>query len=265
MIPKKIHYCWFGRNPKPKLALRCIKSWEKNCPDYEIIEWNEDNFDISSAPLYVQQAYEAKKWAFVTDYVRLKVVYDNGGLYFDTDVEVIKSFDVLLSFNAFFGFENELNVNTGLGFGAEKSSKILSELLNQYKNIAFYLPNGGYDSKTCPERNTEVFIANGLVQNGKTQLLQNNVQVLASEYLCPINYSTEKKKITPNTLSIHWFNASWFSEEDKKRHRTIIKQNQKYRRDCMKDRIKHLPHRIMKGALGEKKYNKLKTKIKKRS
>ena len=88
MIPKTIHYCWFSCNPKPKLAEKCIKSWKKHCPDYEIIEWNEDNFDLSTAPLYVRQAYEAKKWAFVTDYVRLKLVYDYGGIYMDTDVEL---------------------------------------------------------------------------------------------------------------------------------------------------------------------------------
>ena len=95
MIPKIIHYCWFGRNPKPKLALKCIKSWKKYCPDYEIIEWNEDSFDIESAPLYVRQAYEAKKWAFVTDYVRLYAMTKFGGIYMDTDVEVIKPLDCI--------------------------------------------------------------------------------------------------------------------------------------------------------------------------
>ena len=100
MIPKVIHYCWFGGNPKPKLAEKCIKSWKKYCPDYEIIEWNEDNFDISAAPLYVRQAYEAKKWAFVTDYVRLEVVYNHGGVYLDTDVELLKSLDSLFQFES---------------------------------------------------------------------------------------------------------------------------------------------------------------------
>lgn len=105
MIPKKIHYCWFGGAPKTKLGMKCIKSWKKHCPDYEIIEWNEDNFDFSEAPLYVRQAYEAKKWAFVTDYVRLKVVYDNGGIYMDTDVKLKKILDPLLTNSAYFGFE----------------------------------------------------------------------------------------------------------------------------------------------------------------
>lgn len=104
-IPKVIHYCWFGHDPKPKLAEKCIKSWKKKCPDYKIIEWNEENFDISACPLYVRQAYEAKKWAFVTDYVRLKVVYEHGGIYLDTDVELKKNLDFLLNHKAYFGFE----------------------------------------------------------------------------------------------------------------------------------------------------------------
>ena len=110
MIPKIIHYCWFGRNPKPKLAEKCIKSWKKYCPEYEIIEWNEDNYDLSSAPLYVRQAYEAKRWAFVTDYIRLQVIYENGGIYLDTDVELRKSLDPLLVHQAYFGFEDEKNI-----------------------------------------------------------------------------------------------------------------------------------------------------------
>ena len=129
MIPKIIHYCWFGRNPKPELAVKCIKSWKKRCPDYEIIEWNEDNFDISSCPLYVRQAYEAKKWAFVSDYVRLKVVYDEGGVYLDTDVELKKGLDALLAYDAYFGFEDGTHVNTGLGFGAVKGAPILKEMM----------------------------------------------------------------------------------------------------------------------------------------
>lgn len=106
MIPKIIHYCWFGGGPKPKSVEKYIRSWKKYCSDYEIIEWNEDNFDISSSPLYVKQAYAAKKWAFVSDYARLKVVFECGGIYFDTDVQVIKNIDTLLQYDTFFGFEN---------------------------------------------------------------------------------------------------------------------------------------------------------------
>ena len=119
-IPKVIHYCWFGHNPKPEQALSCIASWKEKCPDYQIIEWNEDNYDISSAPLYVRQAYQEKKWAFVTDYVRLQVVFENGGIYLDTDVELKKSLNALLGYRAYFGFEDATYINTGLGFGAKQ-------------------------------------------------------------------------------------------------------------------------------------------------
>lgn len=122
MIPKKIHYCWFGRGEKPKLAKKCIQSWKKYCPDYEIIEWNEDNFDIDQYP-YLRWCYDNKKWAFLSDFARLLVVYQNGGIYFDTDVELIKTPDELLGCNAFFGFENDKNIATGLGFGAEARNK----------------------------------------------------------------------------------------------------------------------------------------------
>ena len=256
MIPKTIHYCWFGRNPKPKLAQKCIKSWKKFCPDYEIIEWNEDNFDIASAPLYVRQAYEAKKWAFVTDYVRLKVVCDHGGLYFDTDVQVIKSFDELLDYSAFFGFEDEFNINTGLGFGSEKNSNILNEIIRQYLDIPFVLEDGSFDSTPCPKRNTEVFKSYGLHQNGTKQLLNGNIIILPTDYLCPLDYETAKKKISDNTLSIHWFDTSWVSKETKK---DIIRARNAEQRD----KIKHLPNTMAMKIMGEKKYNKLKKRIKK--
>ena len=157
MIPKVIHYCWFGGKELPKLAQKCIKSWEKNCPDYEIKRWDESNFDINLCPLYVRQAYENKKWAFVTDYVRLKIIYDNGGIYLDTDVEVRKSLDKFLEYNAFFGFENGKNVNTGSGFGAEKHSSIVERIMEQYKDISFIMAYCSYDLTACPTLNTEVF------------------------------------------------------------------------------------------------------------
>ena len=137
MIPKTIHYCWFGRNPKPALAQKCIQSWKKHCPDYTIMEWNEDNYDISSAPLYVRQAYEARKWAFVTDYVRLHVVHDHGGIYMDTDVELKKNPDALLEYSAYFGFEDGQYVNTGLGFGAIPGHPFLKEIMADYEGIPF--------------------------------------------------------------------------------------------------------------------------------
>ena len=134
MIPKIIHYCWFGGAPKSKLIKKCIKSWLKYCGDYKIIEWNETNFDINTTPLFVRQAYQHKKWAFVTDYVRLKVVYENGGLYFDTDVELLKNPDDFLQNEAFFGFNENNRIATGLVMGANKNCKLLADLMDNYLN-----------------------------------------------------------------------------------------------------------------------------------
>lgn len=216
LIPKKIHYCWFGRNPKPELAEKCIESWKKFCSDYEIIEWNEDNYDIQSAPLFVRQAYEAKKWAFVTDYVRLEVVYNNGGVYLDTDVEVIKPLDDLIKYNAFFGTQNGIVIATGLGFGAEKKTAILMELMANYQSIPFIKEDGSYDSLTCPERDTEVFIKHGLIGDNSLQILDGNIACLPLDYLSPKDYMTGNLTITDNTHTIHHFAESWMTEQEKK-------------------------------------------------
>jgi len=258
MIPKVIHYCWFGRNPKPELADKCIRSWKKYCPDYDIIEWNEDNFVISSAPLYVRQAFEAKKWAFVADYVRLKVVYDNGGIYLDTDVELKKNLDCFLQYKAYFGFEGDKYINTGIGFGAEEKTEILNELMEDYRQIAFIKSSGEYDTTPCPQRNTEVFKSYGLRQNGKKQLLDDGTLILSSDYLCPFDYSTGKMKRSIRTVSIHWFSASWFTEEDKKRHHENQAKNRKLKRRNRIDNIKHLPNALCRKLVGKSNYEKLK-------
>ena len=253
MIPKTIHYCWFGGNPLPPLAKKCIKSWKKYCPDYDIIEWNESNYDIASAPLYVRQAYEAKKWAFVTDYVRLQIIYENGGIYFDTDVEVIKSFDSLLKHKAFFGFEDKY-IATGLGFGAEKKTFILKELMDQYSNISLFLSNNEIDNTPCPVRNTEVFINHGLKQNSKTQILDNGICIYASDYFCPKSFIDGIIRKTENTYSIHHFDASWLSEEGQQDMHDRWERKQK--RAKQKARRAKLKSIFIK-LFGEKIYKKL--------
>lgn len=258
-IPKKIHYCWFGRNPKPELALKCITSWKKHCPDYEIIEWNEDNFDISACPLYVRQAYEMKKWPFVTDYVRLKVVYDYGGIYMDTDVELRKSLDSLLGYHAYFGFEDGKNINTGLGFGAVKGACILQELMADYQQIPFIQSDGTLDGTTCPMRNTQVFLRWGLVQDNSRQVLHKTVLILPSEYMCPIDYRTGIIKKSRNTISIHWFAASWQTSDQRKKE---MEYQRARRRKVMQDYIVHIPNHILRKCLGEKNYDGIKTLLK---
>lgn len=223
MIPKIIHYCWFGGNPKPELARKCIRSWKRHCRGYEIIEWNEENYDLSKAPLYVRQAYEAKKWAFVTDYVRLQVVYEYGGIYVDTDVEIRKNPASLLNHQAYFGFESPTFVATGLGFGAVKGCPILKELMDDYQNIPFLLEDGSYDLTPCPVHNAAVFLKHGLRPDGTMQTLDADVLILPQEYLSPIGWKPDHLELTQNNISVHWASASWCSEEYRKNQEDSIK------------------------------------------
>lgn len=269
MIPKIIHYCWFGRNSKSELAEKCIQSWKEKCPDYKIIEWNEDNFDISSCPLYVRQAYEMEKWAFVTDYVRLKVVYDNGGIYFDTDVELKKNLNRLLRYDGFFGFEDGRCIATGLGFGAVKELPLLQEVMLDYEGITFIRKDGSFDQTPCPERNTKIFLKHGLRQDDSSQMLDQNIRILPSIYMCPIDYVSGKRRKSFKTVSIHWYSASWKNDQDKKamdEYRALLKrikiQDKQKKYEKMVDSIVHFPNRFLKKLLGEQRYQKLKSKLK---
>jgi len=207
MIPKKIHYFWFGGSPKPESAQKCINSWRKYCPDYEIIEWNENNFDIHCMP-FVEQAIEAKKYAFASDVARLIVVYENGGLYFDTDVEIIKSFDNLLNNKAFFGFENNNYVNSGQGFGAEKGHPFIKEHIDEYKDEIFLKEDGTYNMLGCPIVATRLLKRKGIILDGKEQNVED-VHIYPADYFNPYDSITGKLTKTDNTYSIHWYNASW--------------------------------------------------------
>lgn len=210
MIPKIIHYCWFGRNEKPRLAKKCIASWEKNCPDFKIIEWNEDNFNIEEYP-YAKYCYENKKWAFLSDFVRLIVVYEHGGVYFDTDVEVIKSFQELLRYDAFYGFENDSNIATGLGFGAIQNHKTVDAMIQKYNELK---PDreGNYPLVVCPALNTEALIPMGLKLNGQFQNLEG-AAMLPVDYLNPYDDPTGRLNKTENTVSIHWYSKSWMDKK----------------------------------------------------
>lgn len=229
MIPKKIHYCWFGRGEKPKLAEKCIASWRKCCPDYEIIEWNEDNFDINSNP-YTKWCYENKKYAFLSDYVRLLVVYQNGGLYFDTDVELVKNTDFLLENQSFFGFETdgtefsnnqntECNsdfafgsVSTGLAFGSVAGGVALEAMLKEYD----FLLDGEHGVVMCPKLNTAALVKLGLKCDGSYQEFQWGT-VYPKEYFNPYESTTGRLNKTKNTVSIHWFMGSCLTTTQKLR------------------------------------------------
>ena len=207
MIPKKIHYCWFGRGEKPKLAKKCIASWKKYMPDYEIIEWNEDNFDVNLNP-YTKMCYEQQKYAFLTDYLRLLIINEYGGIYFDTDVEAVKSFDELLTNNAFFGFETDRYVNTGEGFGAEPGNPVVQQMIREYEPLL----DGQHGTMGCPHLNTDALLKFGLKQNGSIQTLNGGI-VYPSDYFNPYDDPTGILTKTNNTYSIHWYGKSWMDKK----------------------------------------------------
>ena len=244
-IPKIIHYCWFGGNPLPASAVKCINSWKKYCPDYEIRLWNEENFDLDCTP-YCAEMFRRKKWAFLTDYVRLKVVCDQGGVYLDTDVQLLKPLDPLLQRGAFMGFECSNLVATGLGFAAEAGHPFLKE------NMAFYESLRDFDAiPACPHITTDLLAAHGLERNcAKTQTLAG-LTVYAAEYLCPKNERTGLMSRTKNTVSIHHYDASWFEES------WLESKKKRYRQE----KLRHLvqtPNRILLRLLGDARYEKLK-------
>ncbi|MDD6261537.1 MAG: glycosyltransferase [Clostridiales bacterium] len=206
MIPKTIHYCWFGRGEKPKLAKKCIESWHKYCPDYEIIEWNEDNFDVSLND-YTRMCSSEKKYAFLSDYARLWVVEKYGGFYFDTDVELLKSPDALRSYEAFFCFETSEYVATGLGFGSVAHGKAISAMLDEYADLL----DGKHGTVGCPKLNTSALAKLGLRPDGSMQNIAG-AQILPADYLNPYESSTGRLRKTENTISIHWYSAAWMSK-----------------------------------------------------
>lgn len=227
MIPKKIHYCWFGGNPLPESAQKCINSWKEYFPSYEIIQWDESNFDISACD-FMKKAYEDKKWAFVSDVARLLIIYEHGGLYFDTDVEVISSFNDILSNSSkgFMGLEQTNCVASGLGFGAEKGHPFLKELISFYETIDYNAYKNNLSEIACTVITTDVMKKYGLDVNSKDIQSVCDFSIYPVEYFSPIDYNTGKLKKTKNTHSIHWYDASWQDEAAKKQQQSI----QKYRR-----------------------------------
>lgn len=210
MIPKIIHYCWFGRNPLPPLAKKCIASWKKHLPEYEIKEWNEDNFDLDMFP-YAREAYDNRKFAFVTDIVRLYALYNEGGIYMDTDVEVLKSLDGFLHHTAFSGFENETNVPTGI-MASEKGGLWAKENLEYYNGRHFVKSDGSLDTTTNVTIITDYMVKKGLKQKNGYFDFPGLITIYPKDYFCPIGQSF-KLEISPNTVCIHHFAGSWLPKK----------------------------------------------------
>lgn len=224
MIPKIIHYCWFGRGKKPALAERCIESWQKYLPDFEIKEWNEDNFDVHCTP-YVDEAYKAKKFAFVSDYARFWILYRYGGIYFDTDVEIVKPINDVIARGCFMGVEDngldhsqqtrplkddEYYVNPGLGIGAEPGMEVCKEMLDNYERSHFILSDGKMNTDNVVSRMTRILFAHGLQITDKVQTV-SGFTIYPKDWMCPIRITDGKLRITPYTISIHHYAASWTS------------------------------------------------------
>lgn len=219
MIPKVIHYCWFGRTPLPLSAKKCIRSWEKYLPGYEIKEWNEDNFDVNIVP-YVKEAYDAKRYAFVSDYARFYILYHYGGVYFDTDVEVIKPIDDILKRGAFMGCETivsndfPLYVNPGLGLAVEQENHLLKSLLDLYSQLHFIDSDGKHNLKTIVQYTTDALIEFGLLKRIDIQCV-GGIWIYPKDYFNPYDCELKKIVLTENTRTIHYFAGSWKTRKER--------------------------------------------------
>lgn len=233
MNEKLIHYVWMGRGEKPPLTKMCMESWKKFLPHFEWMEWSEDNFDIHSNP-YVQEAYKNKKWAFVSDYIRLYALKNYGGIYLDTDVEVLKPLDDLLKHDAFSGFESQTHIPTGI-MGAKKNHVWINELISHYTNRSFYKKDGTMDLTPnivpITRQTIEKF---GLNPQNSYQELKNNLVIYPKQFFCPSDYEdaleTKRKKVSKESYTIHHFNGSWLTPWGKLK----VKIRKTYMGRCLK-------------------------------
>jgi len=239
MIPKIIHYCWFGdKNPSRK-ERRCINSWKRLMPDYKLIEWNESNFNVNCNP-YVFEAYQEKKWAFVSDYIRYWAIYNYGGIYLDTDVLLLKSLNELVEEGPFFGREQTRDggaIASGLGMAAEKENQLYKKALDMFNTERFILPDKSYNLMTEPQRLMKIINSeNEDYQDKERKIKINGITIYPAEYLCPMGYDGIVN-ITNNTFSIHLYNASWFSSKEKRKFWYRRKKNRLYNK--IRKIIKH--------------------------
>lgn len=224
MIPKVIHCCWFGRSDLPPLAQKCIASWRKFFPDYKIQIWNEDNFDVDQIP-YTRQAYSCKKFAFVSDYARFKILYDNGGIYFDTDVEVIRSMDAIISQAPYMGIETEFyssgeqnfvcSVNPGLGTACPPGHPFFKDMIDLYKTLDFENNKKDYALKTITQYTSEMLQKKGWIPQKATITKLDDITIFPKQYFNPFSCKTGSFEITESTYSIHHYASSWLTSRQK--------------------------------------------------
>lgn len=219
-IPKILHYCWFSGEPLSDLANRCIESWRKYCPDYEIVEWNATNFDIHSNS-FAKQAYDKRKWAFLTDYARLNILYTHGGIYMDTDVELVKSYDEMLVHSAFSGYETT-SLQTAV-MGAAPNHPWMKYLLSYYDNRNFVKKNGELDTLANPIIVTKMTETMYGSLSGKEQHLGDGLVLYPSDWFSPKNHVTGIISSTKNTIAIHHFEGSWHPERNQKLYQNTQK------------------------------------------
>ena len=213
MIPKKIHYCWFGRNPFPPIIEKCIATWQTVLPEYEIKRWDESNFDVSQNN-YVKEAYEAKKYAFVSDFARFDILYREGGIYLDTDVEILRNLDNFLHHKMFTGFENEKCVAPGLILGAIPKANLIGYLRNYYLDKSFAKSDGSFNMESIVSIMTKILLDRGLRLDGEFQIVEE-IAIYPTDYFSPLQFHTGKLCKTSNTVSIHHYAGSWLSYDDK--------------------------------------------------
>lgn len=221
IIPKKIHYCWFGGKEIPDKNKKWMESWHKYCPEYEIIQWDENNYDVKKS-MYMKQAYDKRAWAFVSDYARLDIIYNHGGIYLDTDVELLKPFDLFLYQKAFCGFESKKYVNFGQGYGAIKKHKIIGDILDLYNNMGFINKDGTMNKTPCPIYQTETLQEYGLETNGEYQII-DDMTIYPEKVFCGMSpHSFRIMEDIGSTYSIHHFAASWLGEKASKGKKDVI-------------------------------------------
>lgn len=234
MIPKVIHYCWFGEKTKPEIVQKCIKSWSTFCPDYIIKEWNENNYDIKKYQ-YAQQAYDMQKYAFVSDVARFDILYKEGGIYLDTDVELLKSLDSLLKDRIFLPYAQNGLISSGLIMGSEAGHALLKDVLSYYSSNDFLLGNGRPNTTTVCTITTDILREQGYKMD-KTTCVEGDIHFYAWDFFDPYNVETNEMRMSENTMSIHHYAATWKSEKDMKIYKI---------------------GRILKRTVGEKQYDRI--------